>query len=307
MKAPIKGNHPLPVLLRDGGDYNEKCEFNISIVGEPYKSGEGIALSYEYEVRVDVVCPPLEKLIENEEAKIVIIEEQDTIRQAIDYVKGCKILIQPYMLRLGKNIELTPIIIANKKTNLLFDKTYMDPIYGMFDRDSFEIEKGQILGYGRVLEIKTDQLRGLSSIIKIRSLEHEDLHKPFYLDLEQDIIYVYANKTIANDVKSIQQTQPSLSHMVNAVICYPTVHMAIEAMLTNHQEYEAYKWYAAIKNKLNEIRERLKESPFEPESFEPSKDNTISDYAWELTGELLTDAQGQMMMTAFEKASEYGE
>ena len=81
--------------------------------------------------------------------------------------------------------------------------------------------------------------------------------------------------------------------------------MTIESMIRHHDKYASYKWFVAIKNKLNEIRLAKREPLFLPdEPFVENDEKTFEEHVWELTSELLTNGQGQgepgqMMVNAF--------
>lgn len=305
MKAPTKGNHPCPILLEDGGDYIGNCSFTASIEGQGSSSGEGHDLMVEYPISVSVNCPPLIRLIDEGLAKIVLFVEQATYRQSFDYFEGFKLQIHPFDFKLGDNVEITPIIIATQPACLDYDQGCMDKIYSMFESKTFQLEKGQILGYGQVIEIKTNQYKGLSSILSLREADGVGMVCPFNLDLDNEKIILQVHRDIFEKVKIIQGALVSLSPMVNAVIVYPTIYMTIESMIRHHDKYASYKWFVAIKNKLNEIRLAKREPPFLPdEPFVENEEQTLEEYVWELTSELLTNGQGQgepgqMMVNAF--------
>lgn len=144
MRAPNKGNHPCPVLLEDGGDYVSGCSCKLEIVGSPETSGEGFATSVTYQLLATLTCPPLNHLVDQKKAKIVLMVEQATIRKSYPYFDNIKIAINPYELRLDSNLEITPVIIACEPFDLPYDAMHMDPMYGMFSSKVFPVEKDQI-------------------------------------------------------------------------------------------------------------------------------------------------------------------
>lgn len=133
--------------------------------------------------------------------------------------------------------------------------------------------------------------------------------KPFVLDLDNEKIIIKTNPKIFNNLRILQNSENNLGALMNSTIAYPALYMVIENMLESSSEYCDRRWFVAIKNKLNEIRKRKGESAFEidPDGYEGRSGQSISDYAWELVSELLTDSKGQLMVVGFEKAGQYGE
>ena len=305
MKAPNKGNHPCPILLEDGGDYIGGCSITMEITDSVQKNGSALEVEYSYPVNVDLKCPPLESMIDQGLAKIVLCLEQATIRRFQDYKEGDSIKVKPYELRLSRNLEVTPLIIACAASELEYDPRFMDPFYGLFSKTKFEIEPGQILAYGEVQNIKTNQVKGLSQIITFRELSTPDRDHPFTLDLSGDKIIVYANKEITQNIEILQSSSMHLGGLVNAALTYPIFYMVIQTMLTNSQEYSEKKWFVAIQNKINDYRKSKGLSNFEPESLFTSYDEVFRDNVWELTSQLLTDNNGQMLLTAFKDAGSF--
>lgn len=307
MKAPNKGNRPCPILQEDGGDYIEPCHFKASLEKtlSPAPNDPPI---YKYSIAIDLVCPPLEKLIEEGKARVVICLEQDTTRKFVEYEPGLEISIDASTLRLTTNMDVTPLIVANSAVSLEFDPQYMDELYGLFDSQVFSIENCQILGYGHVTHIHTNAIRGLSQIIVIKELKKRDPIHPFTLDLNGDKIVINANTEITQNIKVIQSNSIQLEGLVNAAFAYSVFYMVIEHMVEDPLSYSSWRWYSAITNKINKVRAQRGESEFDPESFmtENQGDNR-PDEIWTLVSQLLMDNTGQLMLVAFEKAGHYAE
>lgn len=307
MKAPNKGNHPCPILLSDGGDYINGCRFNTEISDCSSKKGEGPEIVCYYPTEVQLFCPPLEALIDQGLAKIVLCLEQRTIRRFVDYYDGIQLEVKPYELRLSWDLEITPIIVSTGKTKLSFDPKYMDPIYDLFSKNQFSIEPGQILAYGATRIIKTNQVKGLSQIIVFRELTSPDSVHPFTLDLSGDKIVASTNKEITRNIEILQSSSMKLGGLVNAALTYPIFYMVIYSMLVNSEEYSEKKWFVAIKNKINDYR-RGRGLPEEEFAEGLSlKGEQLKDLVWELTSQLLTDGNGQLMLTAFKDAGSFAE
>jgi hypothetical protein len=309
MKAPNKGNHPCPVLLEDGGDYLSDCSLTLECVGEPVKIGDGFTESMEYSLSANLNCAPLNHLVDEGKAKIVLMVEQATQRKAYDYQKNFVLSLRPYEFKLGENVEITPIVVSNEKLDLQYDQNYMDEMYGLFSSQTFPIEKGQILGYGRTLTIKTNQYQGLSSIMVLQTMKEDDENHPFIVSLDGPKIVVFANKAVSNNVQTLQSAKISLSGLVNATIAYPALQYVVEMMIKHPDDYKDFGWFVAIKNKVADIRQKKNEPPFDfgPDEFVESRDKTLCDFVWDLVSELLTDSYGQLMVTGFEKAGENAE
>lgn len=308
MKAPNKGNRPIPILMEDGGDYTNGSHFKtkVEIVSVPKSNDKPI---YKYSISLDLFCPPLEKMIAEGRAKIVICLEQDTTRKFQDYAEGMTIEIDASTLRLDSKLEVTPLIIANGKTELSYDAQYMETIYGLFSDNIFTLEKCQILGYGHVVLIKTNAVRGLSQIVAIQELTKRDGTHPYLIELNNPKIIIKANSEITKNIKLIQANSNTLEGLVNSSLAYPVFFYVIEIMVTDPDAYSSWRWFNAIVSKINSVRSQKGQSEFDPYSFigEHGSSSTWHDEIWTLVSQLLTDNNGQLMLLGFEKAGKFAE
>ena len=307
MKAPNKGNRPCPVLQEDGGDYLPPCRFSSTMecTSSPAPKDPPI---YKYSISLDLHCPPLEKMIEEGKAKIVICLEQDTTRRFLDFEPGMEITVDASTLRLATNLDVTPLIISTSSFQLEFDPKFMDELYGLFDSRQFGIENCQILGYGLVIHLHTNAIRGLSQIVAIQEVKSRDKTHPFTLEYSQDKILIVANTEITQNIKLIQRNFTQLEGLVNAVLAYPVFYMVIEHMIDNPRPSPEPRWYSAILNKINKVRAQDNKPEFDPEAFATEiGESNRSGEIWTLVSQLLTDNSGQLMLMAFEKAGKYAE
>lgn len=305
MKVPNKGNRPIPILLEDGGDYTNGSHFktNVDIVHTPGPKDEPI---YKLTVSVDLLCLPLEKMIFDKRAKIVICLEQDTTRKFQDYEDGMIIEVDASTLRLTTNLDITPLIVTTGKTELTYNPEFVDPIYRHFSNQKFPLEKAQILGYGRVAHIKTNAVKGLSQIVAIR--ERKDMDRPYTIDLDNDKIIIMANPEITQNIKLIQASSMQLDGLVNSSFAYAVFFYVIEIMITDPGRYSSSRWFAAIVSKINKIRSQKGQSEFDPYNFESEYGSSSRhDEIWKLVSQLLTDDRGQMMLLAFKTAGNFAE
>lgn len=308
MKAPNKGNRPMPILTEGGGDYNRSdCHFKakMELISSPQSDEEPL---YSYSISLDLVCPPLEKMISSGTAKVVICIEQDTIRQFLDFTEGMSIDLDASSLRLTKNVEVTPLIVAVGQSTLNYDPQYMDEVYGLFDKQTYSIEDCQILAYGEVSHIKTHAIRGLSQIISICELKKRDPLHPFTLNLNGDKIIINANPEITGNLRIIQSNSIALEGLVNSCFAYPVFYMVLEAMILESSLYSDWRWYTAVLNKINKSRAQKGQPEFDPEFYASNYSRSdLNDVIWDLTCQLLTDDNDQLMSLAFKKAGNYAE
>ncbi len=308
MKVPNKGNRPIPILLEDGGDYTNGSHFktSVEIVHTPESNEEPI---YKIAVSVDLLCPPLEEMISENRAKIVVCLEQDTTRKFQDYEEGMVIEINASALRLTTNLDITPLIVTTGKTELTYDPGFVDPIYRHFSNQKFALEKAQILGYGRVAHIKTNAVKGLSQIVAIHELKEKDTKHPYTIDLNGDKIIINANPEITRNIKLIQTNSMQLEGLVNSSFAYAVFFYVIEMMIADPGSYSSWRWFAAIVSKINKVRSQKGQSEFDPNSFliNCSSLSTCHEEVWTLVSQLLTDNNGQMMLLGFESAGRFAE
>mgnify|MGYP004457653197 CR=1 FL=1 len=308
MKVPNKGNRPIPVLLEDGGDYTNGSHFktNVEMVSTPRTNEEPI---YKFAVFVDILCPPLKRMISQNQAKVVVCLEQDTTRKFLDYEEGMVIEVNASTLRLTTNLDITPIVVTTGKTELTYDPEFMDPIYRHFSNQEFALEKAQILGYGRVAHIKTNAVKGLSQIITICKLKEKDLTHPYTIDLKGDKIIINANPEITDNIKLIQTNSMQLEGLVNSSFAYAVFFYVIEMMIVDHDTLSSWRWFSAIVSKINKVRSQKGLSEFDPDSFlsQCNSPATRPDEVWTLVSQLLTDDNGQMMLLGFESAGKFAE
>ena len=307
MKAPNKGNRPCPILQEDGGDYLAPCHF-MSSMEATFSPSPNDPPVYKYSVSIDLFCPPLEKLIEEGKAKVVICLEQDTVRKFIDFEQDMEISVDASTLRLTTNLDVTPLIISTSTFDLEFDSAYMDELYGLFNDQLFGIENCQILGYGHVVHLHTNAIRGLSQIVAIRELKKRDPIHPFTLELSGDKIIINANAEITQNIRVIQSNSMQLEGLVNTTFAYTVFYMVVEHMIEDPSSYSSWRWYSAIVNKINKVRLQKGQSEFDPETFgQENQGDNKADEIWTLVSELLTDNSGQLMLVSFEKAGKYAE
>ena len=304
MKAPTKGNHPCPVLLdeeNDYGDYKESCSIDASLKVESKGRSTGdnqkIDLSWtmEFCITIDLNCPPLQTLIDNGKAKIIYIIDQATTRKVYDYPEHTKFELKPYFLQLGKQVEVTPAVVATQDTQLPYDGQYMDDIFGGFGKESFPVEKGQFLAYGKPLTIFTDQHKALSQIITIDAQKLRPSQMPFTVNFDDEKIHVHITQKLKDDIRRMQLSFGTADGLINSAIAYPVLLMAIENLIYHADDYSNYQWAIAIKNRLSDLPEVG--GDFDRFVYD-ARNNDSNEYnptAWHLTCMLLADDQMDLL------------
>jgi len=295
MKATTRGNHPCPILKPDGGDYIDGSTFATEM-SAPTADAKNPDISY-YMVKPLLSCPTIQKWIDEGNAKIVVVFEQFTVRSVYDVRDGvANVAIKPHQLSLGKNAEVTPLVIATKNFRFTYNPDSMDQLISLFTNDDFFVEKGQILAYGQCREIETVESAGLSSIILISLLDKKE-KEPFKIGLSGQQIEVKIQEPIKKGIEQIQHSLPQAEGLANTALAYPVFAYTIQAMCKEPDTYQDRDWFSALKNKLNDL-EHLHNSgkDFDPK---PSIAND-PDEVWRLTNELLDD----LMVTGFAKCGE---
>lgn len=304
MRAPSKGNRSCPVLLNDGGDYSEReCHFILRSVKDPVIDGkDGDQLVHVF-LDVDIECPPLQTLIDNGNAKIIIFLEQKTTRQSRDYYKGFEWSFSPYDFQFGKNIQIMAAVVGTKNTVLPYSADYMDDLYSFFQEDGFPVIPGEYLGYSNNVDLETREIKGLSSFFDIQCMDKADKTKPFLIDFDGDKIVVKLNPTLSKDLQYYQSSISTHNAMMNSCLVYPAIYQAIMTILIDPVGYKDTMWFDALTSKINQ---RLVESKQDEYDFgQACKKDDLVTTAWELTSLLLTDENGPMMVKGFEDLNSF--
>lgn len=302
MKPGSKGNRPLPILLEDGGDYVEGNEFHCEIfsVSEPKEAGE---TKYRFRFEIMLKCPPLEKAISAGDAKIYICQEQFTVRRFYPFSEELNIEVDALDLALTKPLKFTPLVVAEKQFCLPYDERYMDPIYGMFLKKDYAVQKRQILGYGNVCNVKTIKVKALSQIIHFTRMETADKERPFSISLDSERIEVSVNPALDDDFNKLKDADRKYYGLINSILAYPIFYQVLLQMCCNSNRYENRKWYNAIVSKINDVRKEKGTSDFDPSALCLSSEMLPLEI-WTLCNEILSNKSGLMMEQEIHKYCE---
>lgn len=240
---------PYPFLQEDGGDYiNSKFIIDFEMT----KVDEQLELKCSYEL----VCPLIEKMIENGDAIAVVHIEQRTYRNVFKLVKDKTITISLDKLSPNYNVEIVGMIIATKKISFAYDSS-INEIFQYFDSE-FNCDKMAILGYSNFAEFELPQESRISSIFTISEYKDPtDISKgdPFKIDLDGNVIDIKVLPKIKENFVDLRTRESSHNKLLNSVFVYPAIEIAIMEMFTNYDLYKDYKWCISIANKISNAKE----------------------------------------------------
>ena len=106
-------NFPYPVLIKGSTDYNESCTFSISLNSYQKEIAGFITLSLGY----DLSSPGLEKMVENEDASVVIqlICRETSVRKLFSFNEKKDLDISLNKKDFSGIVEINSFIVSNKK------------------------------------------------------------------------------------------------------------------------------------------------------------------------------------------------
>ena len=260
IKASSDKEFPNPVLMEGRDDYIN-CEFQTENVGDISIEQQVISFKMKYSLK----CDGLRKLIKNEEAIVALaIKCSATSFSRLDVFpkdsEEMKISIPEFDV--AEKVEVTGYIIANKDIEKFtcpdeFNNTY-------FEGDTFEIRKGDILATEDPNSFYLDEeelKKPIASIFEI--IEKDDLTGNISPAFNDHKINIYLKKDSFN-LYSYFVKDSNLRDYANGVIVYSVLVEALalfdKVQKENRvEEYEDYRWYRAIRKKLEDLKIDLKE------------------------------------------------
>lgn len=250
MKKLKDYNFPYPVLLEDGGNFNN-AKF---LVDYDIKINEG---KLYIKCKVDLSCGTIENFINKDEAFILFHIEQRTLRkvQPCSLDKECNIILPLEWFSPDYNIEIVAMIVAKKDIVFKYDDN-MQIVYSYFDED-FCCKRGSILGYSNFEEFALPSSGKISSIFTLS--EYKDPKeiaegKPFKIELSNDVIDILVLPKIKENFVKIREKHFDQNLILNSVFVYPAIEMAIFAMFKNYESYKNLKWCIALSNKIADAK-----------------------------------------------------
>ncbi|MDE6408280.1 MAG: hypothetical protein K2K48_03440 [Anaeroplasmataceae bacterium] len=280
MKLIEERNFPYPILLENGGDYNEsffrvQCSTNIS------SDKKYLELKFSYEIKNAFI----EKLLEEGKASLQIKVTQRTFRN-IGKLKRENIMRIPLeWLSPNYNVEIIPMIIAKKDFSFSYDES-MDRSFSFFD-DDFIVKRYQILGYGNLLSIELPTSSKVGSIFTISKIkDSSEIAKgvPFIIAFENDTIDIKVLPNIYDSFYESLQMNASFNKILYSTFVYPAIQLAIITIMQDYESVKDLKWCIAIVNKIG------KEKSIHLSSVESFSVDDIIEYTHIVLDTLLQDA-----------------
>jgi hypothetical protein len=279
MKAPIHGEHAFPILEEDGGDYLD-ASFQTDVSSDKDEQDPSQTI---FHIKGHLNCPLIQAWIDQGLCKFFIIIDQAILRKSFPATSACEFDFKESAKSffLGRNIEFTPIIVAQEDFSFDYIPGKMDALFGSLQDSSFKVLKGQIIGYGQCREAKTSDPQHISSIFDYGTLPN-DSKEPFTVDLSGQRIRLNLKQNISDDIRLIQDRLPSLADLSNAAIGYPVIAYVIQSMLQDgdKRQYEGNLWYTTLTNKLFALDPSF--------SLSNPDDATDPKLIWKYTFELLS-------------------
>jgi hypothetical protein len=245
----IKENRlfPHPVLREENKDY-ESSVFNAIV------SSKNLINKYIINLQLSLINEELLYLIKKRRAKIICHLEcsKTKFREILDLNLGeNELSIQAGLV--DGIVYLLPLIVANEDIDNYYSKDFNKD----YDKNSFKLEKGDILAIGKHFPILIENERGkLASVPSIFSIKEFDspLQKGTEIGLTREKIEIYLpenvfkiyqknrKKQFYNDVMSTIIILPSLIYVLDKL-------KEVEGSLL---EYGDKRWFRVIIKKLKE-------------------------------------------------------
>jgi len=285
MRQITETNFPYPVLLEDGGDYND-CSFKVNV---DYKiSDNKMLLNATY----DLNCPFIENLINNNEAVIFLNIEQKLFRKSIMLKR---IIENPYSidyaidldsLASGFNLEIMPMIIATKDITFEYDES-MNYTFSLFDGE-FICKKGSILGYGNLNPFELPNENKISSIFTLSKMAPNEVvpGTPYKIDFGGNVIDIKVVPDIFDVFVEKKNAEPTYSRILNSVFVYPVIQLAVINMFKDFDNCKNNKWCVALANKIS----AAKHDSFDNLRVLELETEDIIEYTNIILGDLLEDS-----------------
>lgn len=246
MKLIEERNFPYPILLENGGDYNESF-FRVQCSTDISSDNKYLELNFSYELKNSFI----EKLLEEGKASLQIKVTQRTFRNIGKLKIGNKMLVPLEWLSPNYNVEIIPMVIAKKDFSFSYDES-MDRSFSYFD-DDFNVKRYQILGYGNLLSIELPTSSKVGSIFTISKIkDSSEIAKgvPFIITFENDTIDIKVLPNIYDSFYESLQMNASFNKILYSTFVYPAIQLAIIAIMQDYESVKDLKWCIAIVNKI---------------------------------------------------------
>ena len=250
MKLIEERNFPYPILLDNGGDFNNasfqvECKLRIS------DDKKSIILIFNYEIKCDFI----NNLIENGLILPLVNVSQRTYRKTGSLINGNEMSIPMDWLSPNHNLEIMPMLVAKQDYSFGYDES-MDSSFSYFDED-FSIKRGQIVGYGNFISVALPTNTKLGSIFTISKLKDKDeiaKGNPYIVSFNTPAIDIKVLPEIYDSFFDLTKKDSSYRKLLYSTFVYPTVQLAIMMILQDYESVKDYKWCIAITNKISKAK-----------------------------------------------------
>lgn len=248
--------YPYPIL-RDGSDDYIGCSFSISdqeTVFNSKKEANGkITLKIEYQLH----CASLEKMILDEEAKVVLYLESrmTSYRKSFSFEKdSTQLELEINKTELGDYVDIRPFVVANKDIdNFKLDEHNIE----LFKGTNISVRKGDFLAEAAGLHVilnKFDPLADKPSIFKIH-VDYE-LKDSYIVSWESDTISITLNEKLHNLYNKIS-SEASYRIVLSSLFVSPALVDVLSAIKNANEDdledYKNKKWYIVLTSKLKSL------------------------------------------------------
>ncbi len=250
MKSIIERNFPYPILLENGGDYND-ARFNVECKTRLSDDSKELIMSFNFIIE----CPTIRRLIEEGKAFPFVNVSQRTYRKSGPLINGNEFKIPMDWLSPNHNLEVMPMLVAKSDFDFDYDES-MNLVFSYFD-DSFKIKRGQILGYGNFLTIElptNSKIGSIFTISKLKKKEDIDRGLPYIISLDTHAIDIKVLPDIYDSFFKLKDTDSSYRKLLYSTFVYPAVQMAILNIFQDYDGVKDYKWCIAITNKISKLK-----------------------------------------------------
>ncbi len=246
---------PYPVLCSGIDNYkNNKFEVDLEVEKE--------INNIKFKCKVTIEDDKLKELLEEEKVEILYhIECSKTLYRDIYCTKQLigEIFIEEKKLN-GK-VDICCFIVAKQNLEAYSNENFNED----YDGASFEILKGQILGFYNIPRIEfiknVEELSQISSIFSV--LKKQEFIDGMAIELNGDKIKVWLGENEFEQYRIFAKTHQALIHQM---LVFPALMYALDMIMKDgEEEYEEYRWFKAIdrilvSSKMNLTKESIEQN-----------------------------------------------
>jgi len=249
-------NFPHPVLFKKGNDY-ESSSFdayvNIKLENSNYK----IECNFELDNKTLIGY-----LKSNKVSFGIHVECFFTQYREIFITQKYEKVFEIDSNKLDGNVEIVPLIIASEKIHSFITREATS----IFDGLSFDIDKGDILGFTDQVIFKAEKniknISNMKSIVEVRKNPGKEI---MTLDLMGSKIIIFLNEEIYDIYQEVQENQ-DIEAIIISTLAVPALIEVIEDIKRDGRGEGYGRWYDVLESRLEKVGYSVDSEDFEQES-----------------------------------------